>query len=1369
MKKTMGKWMVLLLGCLLLLCFATAAMACGGNGNGNGNGNGGCSSCGEGCGDSGDCCGDLVCFGDTCCDSCPDCSDCESCVCDGCCGGCHCEDNCGEGERCSGGKCVPSDDGDDTGKNDSEGAEPVSLTDGEYYFSSRDLLVRGRGLSVKIVRTYASQYDYNWGFGHGWDMNYNLKALKTSDPDIMILLDGEGHGLNYSRVAGSNPPKYTAPPGRYDYIIENQNSTYTLHKKHGTKWEFDTDGRLSVITDRNGNNINFAYGSGDPNKLTTITDDLGRGINLAYSDGLLAEVNDFSGRSWTYSYNDGNDLLAVTGPNTPEYPSGLTWEYTYSAHNLLTAKDANGQTYLTNTYSADKITEQAYGDGTYKISYNPGSNEATVTDRRDFNSVTVYNETGNPLSITIYTNGLRPGDPCSYTASYQYNSDMEITKEIFPAGNYTDYTYDANGNVLTIAREPNNGEPNIVTTYTYESNFNFVKTRTDPLGDVTSYDYNDTNGNLIKITYPEVDTPDGPEQPTVSFTYNGYGQVETATVPDGMVIKCEYYSDGDPNDPNCGRLWKVIVDYNETDGLNITTEYKYNILGRVIEVNDPNGDITHFTHNNLDELMKVTAPSPFNYVTLLSYNKNKKLSQIERVRANDPNQIIKYAYDILDHLKRVTDPLGYVTKYSRDKSENLSDVNDAELNNTNYTYDERDLLWKLTDANGGVTEYSYTLNGKLKEIKDANGGVTGYDYDGFDRLICITYPNDTNEVFGYDKAGNVTGKKNRKDETIYYQYDALDRMTVKNRPSDPNIYCRYDIAGRLYDVNDLRDVNDGGGLTSYSYDRIGRVSEVNDIESKLVKYEYDSRGLRTKLTWPDGSYITYEYDELSRLRRIKDDSSNILAEYTYDELSRRTLLTLGNDANAVYEYDLGNRLEKLTNNLDDSNSIVFDYNNYDNVGNRLSCKIDDANTQVYTYDNLYQLIYVDYNDGNTTNYYYDSRGNRTKVTDGITIDYTSNMLNQYTCVGERDFSYDDNGNLTDGGIVFGMQRFFYDCENRLFKVEMGQYIDAEYKYDYAGRRVKKTTYIGPYVDTITKFCYDGDRVIAEYDVNDTLLRKFVYGPGIDEPILMIDVADGNKIYYYHFDGLGSVAALSDVNSVVVERYEYKVFGYDTFGKQTIRDANGTIIDESQVGNPYMFTGRRYDGETGLYYYRARYYAPQIGRFMQTDPVALFLQVVSTRRFVREKIPGTYLSAPAVEEFLLNDPIGRFLRVDPAGRFLQINQSGFPVELNLYTYCGNNPMIFVDPYGLDKYRPWWVTPVEKIGDAAGWLHNRLNIRKRIREAQKDYKKGVDIAGEDPERAMELWRRGFGKGCEMGADLIRVTPGTTVRPRPTPYRR
>ncbi len=107
---------------------------------------------------------------------------------------------------------------------------------------------------------------------------------------------------------------------------------------------------------------------------------------------------------------------------------------------------------------------------------------------------------------------------------------------------------------------------------------------------------------------------------------------------------------------------------------------------------------------------------------------------------------------------------------------------------------------------------------------------------------------------------------------------------------------------------------------------------------------------------------------------------------------------------------------------------------------------------------------------------------------------------------------------------------------------------------------------------------------------------------------MIDVIDSNKMYYYHFDGLGSVIALSDVNNVIVERYSYDVFG----------EPNRT----SDVNNPYMFTGRRYDPEADLYYYRARYYAYDIGRFLQPDPI------------------------------------------------------GYDAGLNMYAYVGNNPVLFL---------------------------------------------------------------------------------------------
>jgi len=1079
-----------------------------------------------------------ACYNPPCGGSCGECQSCD---------GISCKDDCEKGFICP--QCLRSGpgigangtvDNNQVRKDSNQSTVPTTKADpviqgtGEYHLTVRDFVIPGRVFPIEIVRTYRNQSKFDSPYGYGWDINYNKRIIKMPENNAIILSGGHGSALEYSRVETGNPNVYVSPKGYFNSILEYADGNSILVEKYGEKSLFASNGTLTEIQDRTGNNMmTFTYDT--KGRLETIKNDLGRTVTLSYYNNRWT-ITDFDSRMWVYYYNgtshSSSDLWKVTDPN------GQITTYSYTSHNLTSITDPMGQAWIVNYYDAnDRVKTQQYGDpcNNFRFVYDPCNSRTTVTDRRDVNTITVYNAADLVLSETTYTFNpkLRPDDPASYTTSYEYDSAMNMSKKILPKGNYLSYDYDANGNITTAAIEPNyGGQPSISAQFTYNQKFNFVETAEDARGNVTTYQYNNTTGNLESITYPEVNVVNSSgtlvqDSPVVTFTYNSYGQVETMTAPDDIVTKYEYYG-GSSSDPNYGRLKKVIVD-NTTGGLNIATEYKYDILGNVIEVNDPNGNVTKFAYNVLGKIRQITTPC--NYITNFSYDKNKQLSLIQRPIGNT-NQITSFNYDILDHVKEINNPLGYVTKFSYDKEDNRSDVNDAEENNTHSEYDERGLLWKVADANGGVTTFGYTLNGDLNDISDAKGNKTQYTYDRYGRLTTITYPDNSTEQFGYDTSSNVTSHTNRNNQTITYKYDALNRLVDKKRPNEPNIVFRYDIAGRLVDVNDGRAVSEGGGITKYKYDRIGRVSEVNDIEGSTIKYEYDSRGLRTKSTYPDNSYVNYTYDAMSRLTKVKYNGLTV-ASYYYDELSRRILLIYGSGANVVYQYDVGNQLRRLTNNIDDSDIIDFNYADYDKVGNRTSMKVNTANTQIYSYDKLYELTGVDYNDGNKAWYDYDKLGNRTKMTYNTTDTfYDSNALNQYKTVGGTSYTHDKNGNLTYDGTY----TYYYDMENRLTEANntSNQRV-ATYKYDFAGKR--KNGIAG---SSTTKYCYDGGQIIAEYDGSGNLLRKYVFGPGIDEPICMI--ASGNT-YYYHYDGLGNVVALSNGGDSVANTFTAIAAGY----------------------------------------------------------------------------------------------------------------------------------------------------------------------------------------------------------------------------------
>ena len=155
-------------------------------------------------------------------------------------------------------------------------------------------------------------------------------------------------------------------------------------------------------------------------------------------------------------------------------------------------------------------------------------------------------------------------------------------------------------------------------------------------------------------------------------------------------------------------------------------------------------------------------------------------------------------------------------------------------------------------------------------------------------------------------------------------------------------------------------------------------------------------------------------------------------------------------------------------------------------------------------------------------------------------------------------------------------------------------IRVSFKYDQFGRRIYKSSSSGTSI-----FAYDEDNLIEEANASGAVVARYSQGLNIDEPLAMLR---SGTTSYYQADGLGSLTSLSNTAGALAQTYTF-----DSFGKQTA--SSGSLT------NPFQFTGRESDSETNLYFLRARYYDPAIGRFLSEDPIG-FKGGIDFYRYVR---------------------------------------------------------------------------------------------------------------------------------------------------------
>jgi RHS repeat-associated protein len=314
-----------------------------------------------------------------------------------------------------------------------------------------------------------------------------------------------------------------------------------------------------------------------------------------------------------------------------------------------------------------------------------------------------------------------------------------------------------------------------------------------------------------------------------------------------------------------------------------------------------------------------------------------------------------------------------------------------------------------------------------------------------------------------------------------------------------------------------------------------------------------------------------------------------------------------------YTYDTASQLLTLAHQLGANTINSFTYT-YDKVGNRKS-KADGGGTANYTYDTLNRLTQAinPLPSNPLESFTYDPVGNRTNSNQNGSS--TFNQANQLVEDSSFSYQYDNNGNLTRKTPKTSgpFTSYEYDAENRLVRVVING-TTANYRYDGLGRRVEKEVInVGT---TVTRYVHDNEDILLELDGSNNIVARYTHGPGIDEPLIMEKNA---QAFYYHADGLGSITELTNQSGTVAQRYTYSSFGKI----ESQLDANFI--------QPYTFTAREFDPETGQYFYRSRILDHAAGRFSQED----------------------------------------ILRGSP----------NLPESFNYYAYVGNNPVTRKDPLGL----------------------------------------------------------------------------------------
>lgn len=879
-------------------------------------------------------------------------------------------------------------------------------------------------------------------------------------------------------------------------------------------------------------------------------------------------------------------------------------------------------------------------------------NETHYDDKE--NVITHINEEGTSIKYYYSPTGkLEKIDIKEHTYLRQkYDIFGNLILKEDAEGNIEEYTYDIQDRTVRIVNKDKNGKL---------------------LRDVSIlYDeaYEESNEKYLKVTIINQDRK-------AEYLYDNVGKLVKQT--NGKNIQRNFYD-------NDGNIIKQMMDDE-------VTEYKYDAQGNVTQIINVDGTITKSVYNKVSQ----------------------KIFDI-----NELNIITKYDYDEIGRIIKKEEPstgISYSTyKYLYDGEGNLIEEILPKGNNIKYFYNSRNQLIK-TIQDDYITELQYTKLGSIEEV-NSNGNIQRYKYNILGQAVeeTDTYGNVIKNT--YDKMGNLIKTVDKNGVITTNKYDGLNRLIYTENDKDGvGTKIKYNLQG------DIIEKMKGNEWIEYKFDKIGNKTKELYSGGIEKKYDYNLKNQLISLNIKHGGSVIYneEYEYTSRGQVCKLKNGKTIIITKYDDLGR-VIEEENNqlDQKSIYNYYPNDKVKQLIY-ISNNKIRAFYLYEYDENGN-VTMKNANGVDEQYMYDNLDRISIVK-DDEKLTEYQYDKRGNissKVESYEGIIKEtkYWYDIGNRLTGVqvnsnGNIDLSeylYDKQGNLIKKSVfeegLCKTTNYMYNGSNQMNQVILPTQEIVEYKYGIDGFRTSKKI-----IDVKEiLYLYENGNIILEKERNgqEEYLVTNVYQNGIKTRQNDITVLN-----YIH-DAYGNVTKVADVNGVEKE-YRYDVFGNEEVSEECNPLINMWKSEIENISNPYRYSSYYYDEETGLYYLKARYYDPQIERFIQED--------VFWRGYLRNS-ESAFVSR-------------------------QID--------NLYVYCLENPIIYSDESGTFIW-PGQIHDAVKSYIVTGSPYNTKSLKKYILKSKGDYSELlgrnmlVEVKIKYTDEAAKIINKRYGR-----ADLVDINTG------------